>query len=96
MMASAPSSARALGMSPSVPPRCTPAAPTALASTGSSLTISGTPWAAHRPCRAAACSCRSASLAVLLRYCSQVAPAASSGAVRASRRAVSGSSGVIR
>ena len=47
MMASGPSSARAAPISPSVPPRCTPAAPTRWASAGSSLMINGTPAGAQ-------------------------------------------------
>ena len=48
-----------------------------------------------RACSAAACWPRSAAEAALLRYCSQVA-CGNSGATRASRRPVSGSSGVTR
>ena len=95
-MACAPSKARAAAISPSSSPRCTPAVAMDFARRTSSLTINGTPAVAHNDWSADACSWRSASPAVLLRYCSQVTPAASNGAVRAIRRAVSVSSGVIR
>ena len=55
-----------------------------------------TPAAAQACCRAVACARRVAVSATLLWYCRQATPASSTGTTRASRRAVSSSSGVIR
>src|SRR5690606_12584243 len=75
-------------------PRCTPSAPVSAASSRWSFTIRGTRRRRHTASSAATCSRRTASVALLLRYCTRLAPPRTAASTMAARRAVSGSSGV--
>ena len=83
--------------SPSCSPRCTPSAPIAAASATSSLMINGTPRrAAQRTQRARPARRRSRGVGGLVAVLQAGRRTRSNGATRASRRSLSGSSGVIR